>query len=332
MPWGEAGNDALSFHNPLSSVSQLFHGIAAASVLPADRPLHLAVGMFDGVHIGHRAVLDAAVLAARRTGGVSAALTFSPHPSHLFRPEDPVRLIMEDSAKIVALHGLGMDAVIVQPFDPAFAAIEAEELIPHLRRHLPRLAAIYVGENWRFGRGRRGDIQMLVTEARKHGVHVVSAPRINQDGEPISSTRIRAALADGRIDEVNTLLGSAYATVGVVTPGKRLGRTIGFPTLNLPWGGTLAPRLGVYVARISSADGAEGRPAVMNFGLRPTVEQSTAPRLEIHLLGEACPFGPGDRLRVEWLHFLRPERAFAGVDELRAAIAADRDAAVAWFA
>lgn len=312
-------------------MTRLFDSIAAASALPAARPLHLAVGMFDGVHIGHRAVLDAAVLNARRTRGLAAVLTFSPHPSRLFRPQDPVRLIMEDSAKVAALASLGMDAVIVQPFDPAFAAIEAEELIPHLRSHLPGLSAIYVGENWRFGKGRRGDIHLLVSEARKHGVHVVSAPRINHDGEPISSTRIRAALADGRIDDANTLLGGAYASTGVVTPGKRLGRTIGFPTLNLPWGETLAPRLGVYTARVSSADGTEGLPAVMNFGLRPTVEQSTAPRLEIHLLGEHCPFGPGDRLRVEWLHFLRPERTFAGIDELRAAIAADRDAASAWF-
>ncbi|MFH1497983.1 MAG: riboflavin biosynthesis protein RibF [Verrucomicrobiota bacterium] len=312
-------------------MTRLYPSIAAAAALPGRRPLHLAVGMFDGVHIGHRAVLDAAVLNARRTGGVGAVLTFSPHPSHLFRPQDPVRLIMEDSAKVDALSALGMDAVIVQPFDPAFAAIEAEELIPHLRASLPGLNAIYVGENWRFGRGRRGDIHLLVAEAKRHGVHVVSAPRINHDGEPISSTRIRAALTDGRIEEVNTLLGRAYCSAGVVTPGKQLGRTIGFPTLNLPWGATLSPRLGVYVARVSKAEGSEALPAVMNFGLRPTVEQTTAPQLEIHLLGEDCPFGPGDRLRVEWLHFLRPETRFAGVDELRAAIAADRDAAQAWL-
>lgn len=288
--------------------------------------------MFDGVHIGHRAVLDAAVVNARRTGGLAAVLTFSPHPSHLFRPQDPVRLIMQDSAKVHALQALGMDAVIVQPFDPEFAAIEAEELIPHLRRHMPGLAAIYVGENWRFGRGRRGDIQMLVTEARKHGVHVVSAPRINQDGEPISSTRIRAALSEGGLDEANALLGGAYTSTGVVTPGKQLGRTIGFPTLNIPWGDTLPPRLGVYAARVSSVDGDERLPAVMNFGLRPTVEQTTAPQLEIHLLGAGSPFGPGARLRVEWLRFLRPERKFAGVEELRAAISADREAAAGWFA
>lgn len=296
--------------------------------------MHLAVGMFDGVHIGHRAVLDAAVLAARRTGGVAAVLTFSPHPSHLFRPQDPVRLIMADNAKVEALFQLGMHAVIVQPFDPDFAAIEAEALIPHLRQAMPRLAAIYVGENWRFGRGRRGDIHMLVTEAKKHGVHVVSAPRINQDGEPISSTRIRAALTEGRMDDVNALLGSAYETIGVVTPGKQLGHTIGFPTLNLPWGATLPPRLGVYVQRVFSADdksGAAGYPAVANFGLRPTVEQTNAPQLEVHIIDEDCPFGPGDRLRVEWLSFIRPEQKFANVEGLRAAIAADRSTARARF-
>lgn len=295
--------------------------------------MHLAVGMFDGVHIGHRAVLDAVVLAARRTNGVPAVLTFSPHPSHLFKPQEPVRLIMTDEAKVDALFSLGMQAVIVQPFDLDFAAIEAEALIPHLRRTMPGLEAIYVGENWRFGRGRRGDIHLLVAEAKKHGVHVVSAPRINQDGEPISSTRIRAALTEGRIDDANALLGSAYSTSGVVTPGKQLGQVIGFPTLNLPWGSTLSPRFGVYVQRVFTNPDLSGvgLPAVANFGLRPTVEQTTAPRLEIHLLAEDCPFGPGDQLHIEWLHFIRPEQKFFGIESLRAAISQDRTAALAWF-
>ena len=312
-------------------MGKVFDSLAAAFALADRRPLHLAIGMFDGVHLGHRAVIDSAARSARRSGGVAAVLTFDPHPSRLFRPEDPVRLIMDRERRVAALLALGVAAVIVQPFDAAFAAIEAEALLPHLRASLPSLHTVYVGENWRFGRGRRGDVVLLVAEAKKHGLHVVSAPRINGDGEPISSTRIRALLAEGRIDAANVLLGSAYASEGVVTGGKRLGRTIGFPTLNLPWAPDLAPRLGVYVVSVGRADGGDlPRRAVANYGLRPTVEQATAPQLEVHVL-EDCPYTTGDALRAEWLAFLRPERKFAGLEELREQIARDREAARAWF-
>lgn len=307
-----------------------------AVALPAKRPLHLAIGMFDGVHLGHRAVIEAAVRSARRSGGLAAVLTFDPHPSRLFRPDDPVRLIMARDQRTAALLALGVDAVIVQPFDPAFAGLEAESLLPHLRSRLGGLHTVYVGENWRFGRGRRGDVALLVAEAKKNGLHVVSAPRINGDGEPISSTRIRVLITEGNIAAANVLLGAAYASEGTVKPGKQLGRTIGFPTLNLPWEPDLTPRLGVYVTRVSTLGPlsagvtVKGLPAVANYGLRPTVEQSGAPQLEVHVLG-ACPHGEGDKLRVEWLAFLRPERKFSNVAELSAQIALDREEARAWW-
>lgn len=313
-------------------MGKIFESLAAARTLAGRRPLHLAIGMFDGVHLGHRAVIESALLSARRSGGVAAVLTFDPHPSRLFRPEAPVRLIMDRDRRVGALLALGVSAVIVQPFDSAFAAIEAEAFLPYLHGALPSLHTVYVGENWRFGRGRRGDVALLVAEARRLGLHVVSAPRINGDGEPISSTRIRALLVDGRIDAANVLLGGAYASEGVVVPGKRLGRTIGFPTLNLPWNPDLRPKLGVYAVQVRRPGdtGGEAYPAVANFGLRPTVERADLPQLEVHLLDE-CPFGTGDALRVEWLAFLRPEQKFENLDALRAQIARDRDAARAWL-
>lgn len=315
-------------------MGNVFDSLAAASVLSDGRPLHLAVGMFDGVHLGHQAVIKAATQSARRSGGVAVVLTFDPHPSRLFRPEDPVRLIMDRERRVAALFALGVSAVIVQPFDAAFAGVEAEALLPYLRASLRSLHTVYVGENWRFGRGRRGDVSLLVAEAKKLGLHVVSAPRINGDGEAISSTRIRGLLTEGRIDAANVLLGSAYASDGVVSPGRQLGRTIGFPTLNIPWEPDLRPRLGVYVVSIEPADSPSAKPlrGVANYGVRPTVEQGTppVPQLEVHVL-EACPFGSGDRLRVEWLAFLRPEQRFAGLPELRAQIEQDREAALRWF-
>jgi riboflavin kinase/FMN adenylyltransferase len=297
--------------------------------LPA-RLLHLAVGMFDGVHLGHRAVIEAAVQTARQGGGLGAVLTFWPHPSALVRPENPTRLIQDSRTKTRVVLTLGVDAVITQPFTPAFAAVTAEDFLPWLKQRLPRLAAIYVGENFRFGQGRRGDVALLVATARQHGLRVFSAPRVSLDGEPISSTRVRAQLAAGEVDAANSLLGYSYFADGLVVAGKRLGRTIGFPTLNLAWSPGLQPRLGVYAVRVSGAKVAAPLPAVANYGLRPTVEQVVEPRLEVHVLDD-CPFGEGDTITVEWLRFLRPEMRFATVDQLRDQIARDRGTAAEFF-
>jgi riboflavin kinase/FMN adenylyltransferase len=305
-----------------------FSGLEHAALPPA--PLHLAIGMFDGLHLGHRAVIEAAVQSAHRGGGVAAVLTFAPHPSTLFRPDQPTRLIMDASTKARVLHRLGVNAMITQPFNPEFAAITAEDFLPWLKARAPRLAAVYVGENFRFGRGRKGDIALLVAEGRKHGVTVFSAPRVNFDGEPISSTRIRGLLESGDVAAANALFGYSYMTEGPVVPGKRMGRTIGFPTLNVAWAPDLRPRYGVYVVRVSGAKSVTALPGVANYGLRPTVEEAVEPRLEVHVLGD-CPFGAGDNVVVKWLRFLRPEAKFANVDELRAQIARDRDAAAADF-
>lgn len=303
----------------------------AAAAFPAGRPLHLAIGMFDGVHLGHHAVIESAVHSARRCHGVAAVLTFWPHPSRLFRPEQAVRLIMTPALKNRQLARLGVDAVITQEFNADYARIEAEEFLPRLKHALPTLTTIYVGENWRFGHGRRGDISLLVGEARKHGIAIVSAPRINQNGEPISSTRIRTYLEEGRLEEANALLGYTYFAEGAVAPGKQLGRQLGFPTLNVVWEPDLRPRFGVYAVLVSGPKSDVPLPAVANYGLRPTVENSIIPRLEIHVLAP-CPFATGDTLSIEWLSFLRPEQKFAGVEALRTQIAADREAALAWFA
>lgn len=305
-----------------------FSGLEAVA-LP-DVPVHLAIGMFDGVHLGHRAVVEAAVHSARAAGGISAVLTFWPHPSTLLRPEQPTRLMQSSATKAWRLLALGVDAVITQAFTPELAALRAEEFLPWLQRRLPQLVAVYVGENFRFGQGRRGDVALLVAQGGGLGVHVFSAPRVNLDGEPISSTRIRALLEAGEIESANARLGSPYTAEGIVTPGKRLGRTIGFPTLNIPWAPELRPRLGVYAVRLTGPRASGPLPGVANYGVRPTVENTSEPRIEAHVLG-ACPFGAGDTVTVEWLHFLRPERKFSGIEELRAQIAQDRATAAAYF-
>lgn len=303
--------------------------LEAATELPP-KPLHLAVGMFDGLHLGHRAVIEAAVKAARSQAGLAGVLTFWPHPSVLFRRGDPTRLIQDTPTKVKMLFELGVDVVITQPFTPEFAAIAAEDFVPRLKQYLLFLTALYVGENWRFGRGRQGDVPFLVAEGTKHGLAVFSTPRVRLADEPISSTGIRELLEAGKVAAANALLGYAYFAEGRVIPGKRLGRTLGFPTLNLAWNPELRPRFGVYAVQVSGEKSAAPLPGVANYGLRPTVEESNDPRFETHLLGN-CPFGEGDAIKVEWLRFIRPEMKFGNVDELRAQIARDRAAVAADF-
>lgn len=312
-------------------MSRPFHfaSVDAARELPA-RPLHLAIGMFDGVHRGHRAVIETAVSAAREHGGIAGVLTFRPHPSTLFRPENPTPLIQHGAAKSRVLLSLGVETVITQPFTPEFAAVSAKGFLRWLKERLPHLNAVYVGENFRFGQGRHGDAALLIASARPLGLSAFSAPRVKCDGQPVSSTRIRAQLAAGDLEAANTLLGYNYFAEGTVTPGKKLGRTIGFPTLNVAWAPELRPRLGVYAVQVSGPKSAVQHPAVANYGLRPTVEEAAEPRLEAHLLGE-CPFTAGDAVTVEWLRFLRPEMKFANVEDLRAQIAVDCDTAREFF-
>lgn len=295
-----------------------------------DRPLHLAIGMFDGVHLGHRAVIEAALQSARGDGGLGGVLTFWPHPSTLLRPNEPTRLLQGAEVKSRLLLGLGVDVVITQHFNAEVAGVAAEDFLGWLKQQLPRLTAIYVGENFRFGQARRGDVVLLVASGRLQGVRVFSASRVSLDGEPISSTQIRALLAAGEIKAANDRLGYHYWAEGVIVPGKRLGRTLGFPTLNLAWMPELQPRYGVYAARVARVGEADGWQAVANYGLRPTVENAVEPRLEVHVLGD-CPLGQGDAVRVEWLAFLRPELKFAGVGDLQAQIARDRAAANSFF-
>ena len=285
-----------------------------------ERPVHLAIGMFDGVHLGHQSVIAAAMQSARRADGLAGVLTFWPHPSKILRPGQPTPLLMPPAMKRRVLARLGVDFIIEQPFTSDYAALRPEDFLPHLLQRLPRIAAIYVGENWRFGKDRAGDVALLVAEAAKRGVTVYSAPRLNHNGAPISSSRIRGLLADGKVEEVNALLGYTYFAEGVVESGRQLGRTIGFPTLNITWEPELAPRYGVYAVTLNGVWG------VANYGVRPTVDNSPHPVFEVHLL-DSTSLIYGDRVLVEWHAFIRPEMKFSGVDALKEQIARDRETA-----
>lgn len=293
------------------------------------RPIHVAIGIFDGVHLGHRAVIQSAVRAASLDGGVSAVLTFEPHPSRLFRPENPTPQIYPPAAKEETLRDFGVDLFLKKKFEPEFASLTAVGFTDWIRATLPRLASVSVGENFRFGKGRSGSPQVLVERLREFGVSVFSCERLHLNGEAISSTLIRSLLPEEPIQTVNTLLGQPYRTVGTVLEGRKIGRTIGFPTMNLSVDAEVLPKRGVYVARFRRLHPSPGavHPAVANFGIRPTVEDSSIPLLEVHSLDQTAA-DYGDRLLVEWIRLIREERKFAGLEELRAAITRDRETAL----
>ena len=283
--------------------------------------LHLALGAFDGVHLGHRAVVRSARDAASAEAGVAGALTYDPHPSRLLRPESPTPAILKAGQNEERLLEAGADFVHRQAFDAEHAAIEAADFPAWLRKTFPALRSVHVGENFRYGRGRGGDVGTLVANGRDLGIEVRPVPAVRLADEAVSSSRIRQCLAAGELELANAMLLRPYEAEGRVIEGRKIGRTIGFPTVNLAWEPELRPAFGVYAVELVFRG--EALPAVANYGRRPTVENGpVAPLLEAHVLRGAAPT-TGDALRVRWIRRLRPERKFADLAALQAQIAQD---------
>lgn len=289
-----------------------------------ETPIFLAVGVFDGVHIGHLAVIETAVLQAKLSGARAAVLTFDPHPSRLFKASEGTDLIMNLGMKTKHLFALGVDVVIAKSFEREFASIPAESFLTFLREQLPSIKGICVGENFRFGNKRLGDVDILLDSGNRLGVDVWSLDRVKQNGLAISSTRIREALIAGSIDRVNALLGYNYYTEGIVQSGQKLGREIGFPTMNIAWNPECKPKYGVYAVRFKNASSGQWLQGIANYGIRPTIEtkKNTLPVLEVHSL-ERDSLNCGDCIQVEWLTFIRPEEKFNNLSELEAQIRSD---------
>lgn len=282
-------------------------------------PLHLALGVFDGVHIGHQAVIARAVDAARREGGIAGVLTFDPHPIRVIAPSKaPSSLLATLHHKAQIIEQLGAGLFVAIHFDEAFAGIEAGEFLDSLLKAPVRTIA--VGEDWRFGKGRHGDVEFLESRSAELGFRLEAVPPVMLDGERVSSTRIRQAIRDGSLDAAASLLGRPYSVCGAVVYGKQLGRTIGFPTANISTGDAQLPPDGVWVVRAALPDG-KNLPGVANLGVRPTVDGS-ARSLEVHLFGFSGDLY-GQELEIEFTDFLRPEKKFAGVEALKQQIMLD---------
>jgi len=287
--------------------------------------LHLAIGAFDGVHLGHRAVLHSAREAARTDGGIVGVLTYDPHPSKVLRPESSVPLIFTRAQKDERLTEAGAQLIHHEKFDRNHAGIEAADFPKWLKQTFPQLKSLHVGSNFQYGRGRAGNGESLIAHGSSEalGVKLVAAVRLGD--ETVSSSRIRQCLVAGELDLANAMLLRPYEAEGTIIGGRRLGRTIGFPTVNIAWEPELKPAYGVYAVEVIF--NGEAMPAVANYGQRPTVESGpVAPLLEAHVLRGTAPT-TGDSVRVRWVRRLRSEQKFADLAALQAQIAKDSTAA-----
>ena len=272
----------------------------------------VAIGNFDGVHRGHRAVIDAAIKRARAAGHPSAALTFEPHPRSYFRPDEPSFRLTDETAKLRLLAATGLDGAIVLTFDAALANLSAEDFVARIL--VERLAAsgVAVGFNFHFGKNRAGSPEFLAAEGARRGFPVDIVPRLEDGGRRISSGAIRAALAAGRVTEAADPLGYPWFVSGTVIHGESRGRGLGFPTANLRLDPACGLRHGIYAVRVGIGD--ERHDAVASFGRRPTFDDG-APLLEVFLFdfdGDLY----GTRIDVAFIAWIRDELRFDSVDAL----------------
>ncbi|HEX5093375.1 MAG TPA: bifunctional riboflavin kinase/FAD synthetase [Burkholderiales bacterium] len=304
---------------------QVTHG----SFTPGGARLALTIGNFDGVHRGHQAMLGRTVACARAQRLASCALTFEPHPREFFSPATAPARLTRLRDKLEQMAAAGLDRVHVARFDARLASLPAERFVEDVLVRGLGAAWLLVGRDFRFGAKRGGDFELLERLCARHGVALEAMPDVTLEGERISSSAVRSALAAGDLAAAALLLGHPYAMSGRVVHGEKLGRELGFPTANL----VLRRRpavAGIFVVEALAEGESRGWPGVASVGRRPTVNPSASPLLEVHLLDFA-----GDlyrrHLQVRFLKKLRDERKYDDVPQLRAAIAQDAEAARRYF-
>ncbi|HSI24205.1 MAG TPA: bifunctional riboflavin kinase/FAD synthetase [Methylotenera sp.] len=272
----------------------------------------LAIGNFDGMHLGHQALLKKLVEAAKSLNVTSAVMTFEPHPREFFAPDSAPARLCSMREKLEHFANAGVEKTYVCRFNRNFAKVSAEEFMQDILRQALNAQAILVGEDFRFGALRRGSIIDFV-EAK---FNLVGLPQVSLEGERVSSTRVRAALAAGRLQEAASLLGRPYSISGKVVHGAKRGRQLGFPTANIHMRHERPALTGVYAVKL------DGLPSVANLGVRPTIGGIPKLLLEVHILDF-----DGDlydrHVHVEFLHKIRNEMKFDGLEALKAQIAAD---------
>ena len=295
----------------------------------------VTVGNFDGIHIGHRSILETVVERARAHQGEAVVYTFEPHPRKVLRPDEAPGLLTTLEQKLELLEQAGIDTVIVEPFSLEFAKTPAEDFIRESLHEKIRPLEVYVGYDFHFGRDREGSMRLLTELGPLLGFSVTIIPEVTVDRGDVNSTRIRQLLADAHVEQARQMLGRSYSVRGTIGKGEQRGRTIGFPTANLEAENEILPAAGVYVGEVRFLDDgtpAVGSrwPAVTNVGVRPTFHKGGRLLAEAHLLDFDTDIY-GRRVELCFDHHLRPEQRFDGVDALRAQIQADVIEARQWL-
>ncbi len=281
-------------------------------------PIFLAAGFFDGIHRGHRLVLQSTLQQARANGGEAWAMTFDPHPMKVLDPCAAPLLLTSTRHKMDLMRRIGMDGCLLIPFTRRFAAMPPQDFLLALEQNLPALRQIFVGEDWRFGKGGRGDTRMLLQWAASRNILVNRIPPVTWRRDPVSSTRIREAIARGRLQAAARLLDRPFSVLGTVTRGNRIGRTLGFPTANIDPHNEVRPPMGVYA--VQAVTDSLAFPGIVNYGHHPTILETRAPLIELHLLDTRRELY-GRHLEIFFLARLREEKHFASpallVDQIR---------------
>jgi len=285
----------------------------------------VAIGNFDGVHLGHQALVDAARRRARAEGAKLAVMSFEPHPRRVFRPDDPPFRLTPFRVKARVLESLGVEILFALHFDLDFSRKTAEQFVTEILVDGLGIKGAAIGSDFVFGHGRQGNAAFLQEMGGRFGFGVTEIGPVTHEGEIYSSTRIRELLVQGKPRQAAVLLGREWEIEGRVEHGDERGRTIGFPTANLDLDDYLRPAPGVYAVRAAIEGSTVWHKAVANLGRRPTFAGEDL-RLEVHILDFAEDLY-GKHLRVALVEHIRPERKFDGLESLKAQIARDCEAA-----
>jgi riboflavin kinase/FMN adenylyltransferase len=304
---------------------KIFHGTENANIA---KPTVLTLGVFDGLHLGHQRIMQTVVERARAVDAVATAMTFDPHPRAVLHPESAPPLLQTLDQRLANLEVLGIEQAIVVAFDREFAAQPAEDFLSEIIRERLHAREVYLGKGFAFGQDRGGNIDLLRRMSAELGFVADEVDEVQLRGQRISSSAIRTLLNGGRVNLARRMLGRPYGVEGVIIRGNRRGHTIGFPTANLKPHNRVIPKFGVY-ATATLIDG-HWRRSITNIGVRPTFENTSEPSIETYVFdfdGDLY----GDVLRVRFLHRIRDERKFSGIDELKGQIERDTQTARNYF-
>lgn len=304
---------------------KIFHGTENANIL---RPTVLTLGVFDGLHLGHQRIMQTVVDRSKAVNAVPTAITFDPHPRSVLYPENAPPLLQTLDQRLAAFEFLGIEQAIVIRFNREFAAQDAETFLREIVHERLQGREVYLGKGFAFGKNRGGNIELLRKLSVELGFAADEVGEVCLHGRRISSSRIRELLSEGRVNLARRYLGRPYGVEGVIVRGDRRGHTIGFPTANLKPKNRVLPRYGVY-ATATLIDGVWRR-SITNIGVRPTFKSEAEPSIETYIFDfEGDLYG--DVLRVRFLHRIRDERKFGGIEELKNQIAKDSRTALKYF-